>query len=131
MRSATSEGIRRACVLVLLAALTPLAIRPTTLLAQQPALDNQSERLTGPADANEGGPSKDEQRRSVMRKVAWAALCIILLLIIFVVVVMIVSRRMRIRYLGWDRRITFSKLWDVWWHKSEEEPDEKSKPDKR
>ena len=131
MRSATSEGVRWACVLVLLAALTPFAVRPTSLLAQQPALDNQSERLTAPVDAEEGEPSKDQQRRSVMRKVAWAALCMILLLIVFIVVVMIMSRRMRIRYLGWDRRIKFNKLWDVWWHKSEEEPDEKSKPDRR
>ena len=131
MRFATSEGIRRACVLVLLAALTLQAGPRTRLLAEQPPGDNQSERLTAPVDAEEGEPSKDQKRRSVMRRVAWAGLCMILLLIVFIVVVMILSRRMRIRYLGWDRRIKFNKLWDVWWHRSEEKPDEKNKPDKK
>ena len=131
MRFATSEGIRRACVLVLLAALTLQASPRMRLLAEQPPSDNQSERLTAGPDAEEGEPSKDQKRRSVMRRVAWAALCMILLLSVFIVVVMIMSRRMRIRYLGWDRRIKFNKLWDVWWHRSEEKPDEKNKPDKR
>ncbi|KPJ53784.1 MAG: hypothetical protein AMS16_05115, partial [Planctomycetes bacterium DG_58] len=101
--------------------------------------DNQNERLTGVPDTEGEGPAEEEQRRGllhtaardVMRTLAWISLCIILLLIIFVVVVMILNRRLRIRYLGWDRKIKFSKLWDVWWQKSEEGPDEKGKPDKK
>ena len=73
---------------------------------------------------------KEANRRAAMRKVAWASLGMILLLIIFVVVVMILNRRMRMRYLGWDRKITFNKLWDVWWTKTDDKSrDKPGKPD--
>jgi len=70
------------------------------------------------ADTDAKAEKKDDKgRRDVARKVAAVSLILILVLIIFVVTVMIVSRRMRARYLGWHRKIRFSKLWDVWWSK--------------
>ena len=131
MKPATNDGAGRTlCMLpaaVLAALLTLSAISagttPDNVTARESGSDNLAAEASPAAEK-----TREAQRRAVMRKVAWTSLGIILILIIFVVVVMILSRRMRIHYLGWDRRITFSKLWDVWWQKPEEKPDDADKP---
>ena len=94
--------------------------------AGEPALVRESDNVTaGTAAVKE----KEAARRHAMRRVAATSLLIILILIIFTVTVMICTRRMRIRYLGWDRRIKFNKIWDIWWQKPEErKPPGKDKP---
>ena len=91
--------------------------------AASPAQDNAMTGCLLSADL-----AKERARRAVWRKVAAASLLSILLLIIFTVFVMIYSRRMRIRYLGYYRRIRFSRIWDVWWQKPEKRPGGRDKP---
>jgi|GEM_PF-5529645 hypothetical protein len=84
--------------------------------------------VTGPGAA---APADDKEtaRRRAMRRVAASSLLIILILILFIVVVMMSTRRLRIRYLGWNRRIRFNRIWDIWWQKPEEKhPPGKDKP---
>lgn len=128
MRSATNEASVRVWLpvaVVLLALLMTVAHAP----AQSPAVDDNTVRTAEGGDKAEAtlAEMKDSGRRTVMRKVAWASLGMILLLIIFVVVVMILSRRMRVRYLGWNRKVKFNKLWDVWWTRPGEKPPNKGK----
>ncbi len=80
-----------------------------------PALDNATQAAADKI-------ARDRNRKAAMRKVAGASLVIILVLICFVVGVMIVSRRMRIRYLHYDRPVRFSRLWDVWWDRDRRPP---------
>jgi len=120
---------------VLAAAVLALLNCSGSLEAQAPPAADEATVAEGPttdimdADTRPDEALRHKKRREVLRKVALASLVIILLLIIFAVVVMIGSRRMRIRYLGWDRKVKFGKIWDVWWGKPEEhKPDGKKKP---
>jgi len=119
------------------AVLLAVLVTASLALAQAPTTDDTAvrtaeddETAVGPATAADARQAREADRRAAMRKVAWASLGMILLLIIFVVVVMILNRRMRMRYLGWDRKITFNKLWDVWWTKTDDKSrDKPGKPD--
>lgn len=128
MRPAANDGATRAwCMLpaaALAALLTLSVISAGTTPDNVTARESDSDHLT--AEASPAAEKTVEaKRRAVIRNVAWTSLGIILILIIFVVVVMILSRRMRIHYLGWDRRITFSRLWDVWWQKTDRKPEDR------
>ena len=94
--------------LALLATAASASAAPSDNATLAPALDNATA-------AHAAQLAHEKQRRAVMRKVAGASLAIILVLICFVVGVMIVTRRLRIRYLHYDRPVTFNRLWDVWW----------------
>jgi heme/copper-type cytochrome/quinol oxidase subunit 2 len=127
-----NETRERTWILPLFAAAALLFLRVQSELSAQPiptgdtAAIREADNATAPT-----APEKQEQaaRRRVMRRVAATSLLIILILIIFVVIVMISTRRMRIRYLGWDRSIKFNKIWDIWWQKPEEgKPPGKDKP---
>jgi hypothetical protein len=109
------------------------------LLAWAPrGLSAQPTSGTGAMQVREGdnvtvgtAPASDNEtaRRRAMRRVAASSLLMILILILFAVLVMMSTRRLRIRYLGWNRRVKFNKIWDIWWQKPEEKhPPGKDKP---
>jgi len=132
MSSATSERRWLLGAAAILLAAAPLLARPARELSAQPTsgpgvvqVRESDNGTVGTAPADKTGATW----RHAMRRVAAASLFIILLLILFVVLVMISTRRLRIRYLGWDRRVRFNKIWDIWWQKPEEKhPPGKDKP---
>ena len=73
-----------------------------------PALDNETV-------SHAAALAREKARTTALHKWAAAALIMFLVLICFIVGVMIVTRRLRIRYLHYDRPVKFSRLWDVWW----------------
>lgn len=80
--------------------------------------DNVTAKAAGVAAEAE----KAKKKRAGVRKWAAVSLIIILFLIIVVALIMIVTRRLRIRYLGYDRKVEFGKVEDLWWKKPEEPP---------
>lgn len=127
MSRATNDALRLplAAALILAAAAfawaqpadnAPAAAGPAESPVFAPAPDNATIALREDEAAR---AERDKRRRNVMKRVAVVSLVLILVLICFVVVVMILTRRMRIRYLHYDRKVTFGRLWDVWWGKDD------------
>ncbi len=133
-----SRAMTDALRLTLLAALALIAVAPAMAAraaeAAPPRASTDDVRIEPLADnATAAAPpapvDRQKARRAALRKVAAVCLILILLLICFIVVVMITTRRMRIRYLHYDRKVTFSRLWDVWWHpRGDASADAKQKP---
>ena len=119
-----SSAASRAIVLVLILAAGSAAVCAdvfdTVLPSVQTVAEPEPERKTG------GIP--EAVHRDIMRTVALVSLCLILVLIIFVVSLMIASRRFRVWARGWNRKIGFGKLQDVWWQGPEKDGSPKKKP---
>lgn len=136
MSSEANDAHVKTRVLVLAAVLTllpatvgPLQVKPAC--AQQGTALANPEADNTPSGALSDTQARDARRRQALRKVALASLAIILILIICIVTIMIFSRRMRIRYLSYYRKIKFNRIWDVWWQKSGKTPDDTDKPTDR
>lgn len=118
-RVANSRTLRAAAGLTALAALlAALAALSWGARAQSPAPSGDNAVVAAPAADNAtaaAAAAREKARRATMRKVAIASLVSILLLICFVVVVMIVTRRLKIRYLHYDRKVKFQPPEDLWW----------------
>ena len=131
MSSGTSD--RRAGVLLFLlpAVMVFAAAAPARRACAEPGADNGPAFRAAPDDnltvRAPLDPKKAALRREVTRKVAFASMAIILILIICIVTIMIYSRRMRIRYLGYYRKVRFNRIWDVWWQKPGEKDGGKSR----
>ena len=109
------ETNRRLCWTLFVA--LALAACPPGARAQGAAPEADNNIHFAPVSDNAPAATADraQLRKTAMKKVALVSLLLILLLLCFIVVVMIVTRRMRIRYLHYDRKVTFGRLWDVWW----------------
>ena len=115
-----SSVASRAILIVLMSAVTASTVCADPLPSVQAADES--------VPAQETDENSDEVRRDIMRIVARVSLCLILVLIIFVVSLMIASRRFRVWARGWNRKIGFGKLQDLWWQGPEKDGSPKKKP---
>ena len=120
-RVANSRALGAAAgLLALTALLAAFAALSSGACARTPAPSGDNAVVAAPAADNAtaaAAAAREKKRRATMRKVAIASLVCILLLICFVVAVMIATRRLKIRYLHYDRKVKFHPPEDLWWRK--------------
>lgn len=125
----------RIATLLLIAAGTLLvfAIHAPAVIAQtssSPEIVAPPQKPSSESAPDASGDEKEKKRRHAFRMWAIVSLALLLLLIVIVIILLLSGRRLRWRILGHDRKVTFSKMEDLWWHKPDEDEGRQDERDK-